>query len=282
MDIPLLQTLTTLGLRILVAVVVMVIGRYLAGKARDLTRELMQRPQIDQALSPSVEGILVRFAFYGTLLIAFIISLAVIGVPAAAILSVTSAVLVVFAIALRESLANFAATVLFMIYQPFRLGEEIETLGRKGVVTEMQLFNTVLRQSDRSLATLPNGEIQQDGIINYSRLGYSRIDLPFTLKYDADFDRARDIIMELMTSDDRVHKDPPPSVVALNMGENGMEMQARLFTGFDDGDPVQFSLRPQIIEALRAGGIELAVPQRSVTLDNYSLVEPSAAADAAA
>ncbi len=269
MEIPLLETLTTFGLRLIVAVLVMIIGRILAGKARDLTRELLERPQIDQALSPSVEGILVRFAFYGTLLIAFIIALAIIGVPAAAILSVTSAILVIFAIALRQSLANFAATILFMIYQPFQLGEEIETLGRRGVVQEMQLFNTVIRQTDRSLATLPNGEIQQDGIVNYSRLGYSRVDLPFTLTYDADIERAQAIIMEIMTGDDRVHKDPPPAVVALNMGENGMEMQARFFVSNDNADPVQFSFRPRIIEALRAEGIEPAVPQRDVTLESH-------------
>lgn len=257
MEIPLLQTLTTFGFRLLVAVIVMVIGRYLAGKARDFTHDLLQRPQIDQALSPSVEGILVRFAFYGTLLIAFIIALAVVGVPAAAIISVTSAVLVVFAIALRESLANFAAAVLFMVYQPFSIGEEIETLGRRGTVQEMQLFNTVIMQPDRSLVTLPNGEIQQDGIINYSRVGIRRIDLSFTLKLGEDLDRAREIIMAIMTGDERILQNPAPDVVSLNIGDDGMDMEARPYVKSEDYDPVQFSLRPEIVEQLRAAGFEL-------------------------
>lgn len=266
MEAPLLQTAAVLALRVGVAILIMVIGRYLAGRLRSFTRELLARPQVDQALSASVEGILVRVVYYGTLAIALIIALAVLGVPAAAIVSVTSALLVVLAIALRESLANFAATVIFMIYQPFRIGEEIETMGRRGIVREIQLFNTVIMQTDRSLATLPNAEIQADGIINYTRLGINRINMPFTLKYEADIDRAREIIMDLMTNDPRVLKEPPPAVVALNMGEDGMELQARPFVRYADYDPVQFSFNQAIVERLVAAGIAFAVPQRDVTV----------------
>lgn len=273
MDLPIVEALAVFALRVGIAILVMLIGRFLAGRVRDFVRNLLKNPQIDQALSTTMEGILVRVAFYGTLLIAFIVALAVLGVPAAAILSVTSAILIVFAIALRQSLANFAATILLMIYQPFSVGEEIETLGRRGTVQEIQLFNTVIMQTDRSLATLPNGEIQQDGIVNYTRLGFSRVDLPFTLKYDADFERAKAIIMAIMTSDERVFKEPPPAVVALNMGQDGMEMQARPFVKYADYDPIQFSFRPMIVEALRAEGIELAVPQRDVSLDRQAAAE---------
>jgi len=163
-------------------------------------------------------------------------------------LSISSALLVVFAIALRESLSNFAATVIFTVYQPYRSGEEIETMDRRGIVREIQLFSTVLMQPDRSLAILPNGEIQENGLINYTRLGIQRVGLAFRLKYDADIEKARAIITEIMTNDPRVLKDPPPAVVILNMGENGLEMQARPFVKYADCDPVQFDFRQQITE----------------------------------
>lgn len=256
------------ALRIGAAIVVLLIGRFLAGKAREFTKELLKRPEVDQALSASVEGILVRVVYYGTIIVAFIIALAILGVPAAAIVSATSAILVILAVALRESLANFAATVIFMIYLPFQVGEEIETMGHRGVVREVQLFNTVLRQPDRSLAILPNGDIQKDGIINYTRLGIQRVDLAFRLKYDADIDKAQAIIMQIMTGDPRVLEDPSPAVHIMNLGENGLEMQARPFVRYEDTDPVQFGFRQQITEQLRAAGIELAVPQREVYLSN--------------
>ncbi len=273
METQLFEALALFALRAGVAALILLIGRYIAGRARALVKELLERPQIDKALSESMEGILVRLAYYGTMLAALIIALAIIGVPAAAILSVTSAVLVVLAIALRESLANFAAAVLFMIYQPFTVGEEIETLGRRGIVREMQLFNTVIMQTDRSLATLPNGQIQQDGVINYTRLGISRINLPFTLTYQTDIDRAREIILGLMARDERILKEPPPAVVSLNMGEDGLEMQARPFVKYEDYDPVQFSLLPKIVEQLTAAGVAFAVPQRDVTLSQRTEIE---------
>jgi small conductance mechanosensitive channel len=209
---------------------------------------------------------MVRLVYYGTLASAIIIALAILGVPAAAIFSVSSAVLVILAVALRESLANFAAAVIFMIYQPFYVGEEIETLGRRGIVKEVQLFNTVIMQPDRGLAVLPNGQIQQDGLLNYTRLGISRVDLAFTLKYESDVEKAREIIVEIMAGDERVLKEPPPAVVVMNMGENGLEMQVRPFVGYVDYDPVQFSFRQWITEALNAAGIEPAVAQRDVQL----------------
>ncbi len=268
MEIPYLEFITLYALRIAVAIAVIIIGRFIAGRARDFMKKFLDRPEVDEALSNSVESILVRLVYYGILLLATIFALAILGVPVSAMLSVSAAALVIVAVALRESLANFAAAIIFLIYQPFRLGEEIETMGKRGIVKEMQLFSTVIRQSDRSLANLPNGDMQKDGIINYTRLGISRVDLAFTLKYESDVDKARESIMAIMTGDDRVLEEPPPAVVAMNMGENGLEMQARPFVKYEDYDPVQFGFRQQITEQLTAAGIEPAVQQRDVRLDS--------------
>jgi small conductance mechanosensitive channel len=270
-----LQSAVMFAVRLAIAAGVVVLGRYLARDVREMVQEFLDRPQIDAALTESMESVLTRVAYFGTILAAFVVALAIVGVPAAAILSVTSAVLVVMAIALRESLANFAATIMFIIYQPYRVGEEIETLGRRGIVLEIQLFNTVLRQTDRSVATLPNGEIQQDGVINYTRLGISRVDLAFTLRYETDFEQARAIIMDLMTQDPRVLREPPPAVVALEMGEDGMAMQARPFVRYDDTDPVTFGFREAITQRLLAAGIPLAAPRRDVVMAAQPATDPA-------
>jgi small conductance mechanosensitive channel len=271
MEQSILEFIALYALRIALAIVVIAIGRYFAGKARDLTKEVLHRPEVDEALSNSLESILVRFVYYGIIVLAIFLALAILGVPVSAILSISSAALIILAVAMRESLANFAAAIIFLIYQPFRPGEEIETLGRRGFVMEMQLFNTVIRQPDRSLAILPNGDISKDGIINYTRLGISRVDLVFTLKYEADVEKAREIIMEIMTDDERVLEDPPPAVVVMNMGTNGLEMQARPFVRYEDYDPVQFGFRQWITERLNAAGIEPAVSMHDVQV--HSLAE---------
>lgn len=121
---------------------------------------------------------------------------------------------------------------------------------------------------DRSIAILPNGDIQKSGIINYTRLGIQRVNLAFRLRYDADIDKARSIIMQIMANDPRVLQEPPPAVHVMNLGENGLEMQARPFVNYADCDPVQFGFRQQITEQLSKAGIEFAVPQREVTLSD--------------
>jgi small conductance mechanosensitive channel len=263
------QILAVLGefaLRILIAVVVLYVGRLLARQARVWSAQLMDRPQIDQALSSSVERILVSAVYYGIIALAFMVALVIAGVPVAAVLSVSSVAVLVVAVALRESLSNFAATVIFMVYQPFRNGEEIETMGKRGVVREMQIFSTVLMQPDKSLVTLPNGEIQASGIINYSRMGFNRVDIAFTLQYGADIERARSVILETLSEDERIFSDPPPAVVVLELREGGVYMQARPLAKYADYDPIQFTMRQKIKDRLEAEGIALAVPQQQVQI----------------
>jgi small conductance mechanosensitive channel len=263
------QILAVLGefaLRILIAVVVLYVGRLLARQARVWSAQLMDRPQIDQALSSSVERILVSTVYYGIIALAFMVALVIAGVPVAAVLSVSSVAVLVVAVALRESLSNFAATVIFMVYQPFRNGEEIETMGKRGVVREMQIFSTVLMQPDKSLVTLPNGEIQASGIINYSRMGFNRVDIAFTLQYGADIERARSVILETLSEDERIFSDPPPAVVVLELREGGVYMQARPLAKYADYDPIQFTMRQKIKDRLEAEGIALAVPQQQVQI----------------
>jgi small conductance mechanosensitive channel len=262
----LLGTIGGFALRLALALAVVFIGRYLARWARSSTARLMDRPQIDQALSSSVERIVVSAVYYGIIALAVMAALVIIGVPVAAVLSIGSVAVLIAAVALRESLANFAATVIFMVYQPFRKGEEIESMGRRGIVRELQVFSTVLMLPDKSLVTLPNGEIQESGIINYSRMGFNRVDIAFTLQYGADIERARSVILETLKQDERIFSDPPPAVVVLELREGGVYMQARPLVQYTDYDPIQFSMRQKIKERLEAEGIALAVPQQQVQI----------------
>jgi len=133
MESSLIQSAGLYLLRIIAAIIVILIGRFLAGRARAFVKELLKRPQIDQALSASMEGILVRIVFLRRHRHRDRHRAGHPRVPAAAILSISSAILVVFAIALRQSLANFAATIIFMIYQPFpdRRGDRDDGAARR-------------------------------------------------------------------------------------------------------------------------------------------------------
>lgn len=266
MEVRIIDPLVQIVVRIALAIGVLLLGRYLAGKARAAVRRLMQQPQLDQALSPSIEHILIQLAYYGLLFVALITALAILGVPAAAVISVSSVIIVVLAIALRESLANFAATIIFLVFQPFRKDELIETMGRVGEVQEIQLFNTVLLLGDQRMVSLPNGKIQEGGVVNYTRKAMIRADVSMTVSYHEDLSRVRAVIGDIVANDPRTLSEPLMQVVTQDLSENGVRVEARGMVRPDDYWAVLSDWRERIKARFDAEGITFALPQRDVRL----------------
>lgn len=163
------------------AAVVLVCGFLVAIVARALVRRWLRRH--GQALGPSVSRLVYGSVYYGLLLTAAV-SLIVLGVPQAIVAAAFVVILIVLGIALHESVADIAATVIFLIFRPFKRGELIETLGQLGEVHEILMFNTVLLLPDQRLVTLANSRIHEEGIVNYTRMGPIRVDFSFTVPYD--------------------------------------------------------------------------------------------------
>jgi small conductance mechanosensitive channel len=252
--------LLDLAIHLGAAVLVFLVGRWLAG----LLRRWVSRGLKRTAMTPSLSELLCRLVYYGFLLLTFITVLAVLGVPIAAILSVSAIVVVVLGIALRESIADLAAAVIFLLMQPFRAGEIVEANGVLGTVQEISLFSTVLVTFDRKVVTLPNSKIQQANIVNYTRAGILGSDVIVTIRHDADLLRAKEIILELAVADPRVLPEPETTVGVRTLGENGVELLARPFVNSGDYWATRGDLFERIKLRFDQEGIALAVPQRDV------------------
>jgi len=252
--------LLTIGIRLGEAFLIFLIGRWLAGLLRRWVRRGLGRTTI----TPSLADLACRLVYGAVLLLTGIAILAVLGVPVTAILSVSAMVIVVLGIALRESIADLAATVIFLLLQPFRTGEIVEANGVLGTVQEISLFSTVLVTFDRKVMTLPNSKIQQANIVNYTRAGILGADVIVTIRHDADLLRAKEVIREVAAADPRVLPEPPISVGVRTLGENGVELLARPFVRSGD----YFATRGDLVERIKLRldqeGFPLAVPQRDV------------------
>jgi small conductance mechanosensitive channel len=248
------------AIRVGASVLVFFVGRWLARLAgRWAVRGLESTP-----MTPSLIELTGRLVQYGVLLLTITAILAVLGVPVAAILGVAAAAIVLIGIALRQTLADLAATVIFLIVQPFRIGELVEANGVVGTVQEISLFSTFLQTGDRKLVSLPNSKIQQGNITNYTRAGVLGADAIFTIRYDADLLRAKQVIAQVIAADPRVLAEPPASVVVRNLGENGVEFLARPFVASADYWAVKSDLAERIKLRFDQEGIALALPQREV------------------
>lgn len=255
-----LDTLGEVGLRVLIALAVLVVGRILAGLGRLIVDRLTNRPKVARNLGPTMRSFLAQAVFVVIMVLALVVALAALGVPQNVLLWGVGIVLVVLAVALSRSLGNLAATVLFIIFRPFQLGDDIETMGVRGVVEDIQLFNTVIRRFDHSVVSLPNGTIQESGVVNHSRTGVAWAAVDVTVSYGQDLSKIRETILDVLTDDARVLDHPAPEVVVLRLGSNGVVLQAQPTVKHEDLWPALSELQRKITARLEEAGVDLAVP----------------------
>jgi small conductance mechanosensitive channel len=260
--------LLTIGIHLGEAILIYLAGRWLA----QLFRRWVSRALSRTTITPSLSELASRLVYGAILLLTGMAILAILGVPVTAILSVSAVVIVVVGISLRESIADVAATVIFLLLQPFRIGEIVEANGVLGTVQEISLFSTVLVTSDRKVVTISNSKIQQANIVNYTRAGVLGADAVITIRHDADLLHAKEIMREVAAADPRVLSEPPISVGRSRLGENGVELLARSFVRSAD----YFATKGDLIEGVKLRldqeGIPLAVPQRDVRVVTHDAV----------
>lgn len=256
----LLDHVGEIGLRVAAAVAVLVVGRVIAGLGRRLVGRLTSRPRITRNVGPSMRSFLARATHVVAMGLALLVALAIVGIPDDVLVWGVGIVLVVLAVALSRSLENLAATVILIVFRPFQLGDDVETMGIRGVVEDIQLFNTVIRQFDHSVASLPNGAIQNAGVVNHSRTGINWAAIEVTVSYDQELARAQEVILAELLADDRVLATPSPEVVVLRLDAEGVVFQAQPTVDHDNLWPSLSDLQLRIAARLRNEGIAIAVP----------------------
>jgi small conductance mechanosensitive channel len=250
------------ALRIGAAILVFMVGRWLAGRTRTALKLTLSKT----ALAPSMTRLLLLLAYYGILLITLIVSLALIGFPVTALLTASLIIVVILGIALQQSIANLAATIVFMLFQPFKLGELIKANNVLGTVKEIQFFSTVLVTGDNLEVTIPNAKIQGDTLLNYTRLGKLRIDFVFNVSYHSNIEQVKQALSDLFVSDARVLTDPAPRIFVQELGEDGLQIAARPWVKPDDYWDVQWEMPERVKLRFDAEGISIPFPQRDVHL----------------
>lgn len=201
------------GLKILMAVVIWIVGKWIIGKIMKLFKKVLHKSKnMDETLEKFLSNLVKT-----VLLVLLIISiLGQLGINTASFAAILAAAGLAVGLALQGSLSNFAGGVLMMLFKPFKVGDLIEAQGEVGVVKEIQIFTTKIATPGNKLVIMPNGALSNGNIKNYTELGQLRVDLTIGVSYDADIKATKEALMRAMQSQDKVLQDPAPSV---NMGE---------------------------------------------------------------
>lgn len=250
------------GMKILGAIVIFAVGRWVAKALSRALRGIMDRAGIDTALA----GFLSNISYAALLALVIIAALDTLGVETTSIIAIFGAAGLAVGLALQGSLSNFAAGVMLMIFRPFKAGDFVTAGGVDGVVEQVRVFNTLVRTTDNREITVPNKRILDDNIINFTARDTRRIDLVMGIGYDDDIRKAKEIIEKILKEEPRVLEDPAPVVMVLELADSSVNIAVRPWAKTSDYWAVRGDLLHQMKIQLEGAGLSIPYPQRDVHL----------------
>ena len=248
--------------RLALAILTLLIGLWIISGVCKLVRLSMERSKVDPTLIPFLNS----FISWVLKVLLFISVASMVGIATTSFVAVLGAAGLAVGLALQGSLANFAGGVLVMIFKPYKVGDLIEAQGHLGVVKEVQIFNTILVAPQSKRVILPNGATSNGSVVNYTVEGKIRVDLTAGVSYDADIDKTKEVLMEVLVSNEKVMKDPAPFVGVLEMADSSVNFAVRPHCLPADYWDVFFSVNEGIKKALDKNDISIPFPQRDVHL----------------
>ncbi|MDE2177853.1 MAG: mechanosensitive ion channel [Xanthomonadaceae bacterium] len=250
------------GLRLLIALLLFLVGLWLAARVANIARRALQRARVE----PTLVSFL-RNGFYGVLIA--MMSVAVLdfaGIPTASLVAAIGAAGIAIGLALQGSLSNLAWGVLLILFRPFRVGDYVDAAGVSGTVESISLMHTVLVLADNREAVIPNAKVGADTVINYNRRGTRRAQVQVGIGYGADLGRALQILQAMLAADARVLAEPAPAVFVAGLGDSAVNLTVWAWARRGDWWPLQQDLPRRVKETLDAAGISIPFPQRELIL----------------
>ena len=251
------------SVNIALAIVVFIVGRLIAKGLVKVLEGLLVRAKVDAMLIEFIGSI----ASAALLVMVIIASLDMLGVNTTSLIAMLGAAGLAVGLAVQGSLQNFASGVLLIIFRPFQVGNYIDAGGVSGTVEKITIFNTIMLTPDNREVIVPNGAVYGGTITNFSARDTRRIDLVFGIGYGDDVKKARDIMVQTMESDERILKDPAPTVAVSELADSSVNFVVRPWVNASDYWDVKWDLTEKIKLAFDAQGVSIPFPQMDVHTD---------------
>jgi len=174
--------------------------------------------------------------------------------------------LVTFVSTMQDSLKNFAAGVMLIIFRPFKTGDFVEAGGVSGIVEKITIFNSIFRSGDNREIIIPNGKIYSDNIINYSARDTRRVDMVFGIGYGDDLLKAKQVLCDILDQDERVLKDPAPVVSVAELADSSVNFNVRPWVKSEDYWAVLWDTTEKVKLEFDRQGISIPFPQMDLHL----------------
>lgn len=254
--------LSSYSLNIIGAIIIFIVGKWLSRRIANLLSKLLQKNNIDQTLV----NFLSNLTYYSLIVLVVVAAAGRLGINTTSFLTIIGAAGLAVGLALKDSLANFAAGVMLVLFRPFAIGDVVSTAGITAKVESINIFNTHFCSPDNQLIIVPNGKIINDIITNINIKATRRIDLVVGISYSDDMAKTREILAGLAKADSRVLTDPAPTIAVAELADSSVNLVFRPWVKTADYWDVRFDLTEKIKNALDEAGISIPFPQQDVHL----------------
>lgn len=250
------------GVSVLGALILFVVGRWVAARLRDMTRRASDRADVD----PTLSGFLSVAVYWLILAFVIVAVLGIFGIPTASFVALLGAAGLAIGLAFQGTFSNFASGVMLLLFRPISVDDYVEVGGTAGTVQRISIFSTILDTPDNVRTIVPNSEIFGQTIKNYSANDTRRIDLVVGVDYGDDLQRAHDTILGIVEAEDRVLEEPAPVVAVDELGASSVDFVVRPWVATSDYWTVRRDLVRALKEGLEAADLSFPYPQRDVHL----------------
>ena len=249
---------------IILAIVVLVVGRYFALLVRRVAMQLMSRASYDQTVRTFASQII----YYALLSVVVLSALTLVGFPTNNFLAAFGAFGIAIGLALQNNMSNLASGLLILAFKPFKAGDLISVNGVEGAVKSIHLFNTAVATKENRIVFIPNSIITSNNLMNSNYEPTRYITFVFGINYNADHHRAIEIIKEIFVNTGKVHNMATLEIGIKEFGDSSVNIVAYPLINASDYKEVYYGVMSDVKDRFDAEGIDIPYPQRVVHMAN--------------
>lgn len=254
------QYLVPLGIKIMVAILVLIIGRWVIKHIKSWMAKSLIKKNADPTLHSFFSNLI--SVVLNFVLIVFIIS--ILGINTSSLVALLASAGLAVGMALSGTLQNFAGGVIIILFRPFKVGDFIAAQGHEGIVKEIQIFNTIITTPDNKVIYIPNGILSTGVMTIFTREETRRVDWTVSISYGDDYDQAKTVLTRLCQEDKRILKEPAVFVEISTLNSSSVDIRVRAWVKSSDYWPVFFSMNEKIYKILPREGLHFPFPQMDV------------------
>lgn len=260
----LIDTAVDIGINLLIALVILFIGLRLAKFFSKMIARILESRGSDKGLISFMKSLVSGLVKVLTVITVF----SQVGIEMTSFVAILGAAGLAIGMAFSGTLSNFAGGVIILLLKPFKVGDFIEAQGESGTVSEIQIFHTILLTPDNKTIILPNGPVSTGNVTNYSTQDLRRVDFTFGFGYGEDLKLAKETVLEIINSHDKVLKDPEPFVRLGSLGDSSVNLTVRIWAKKEDYWDIHFYVNEKVYQKFdEVEGLSIPFPQMDVHVD---------------